>query len=251
VLIRARPEFSAQYGLTLHIDGIDPNYTLGDLEARKRQIRERLKAEGIFDRNRQLPAPWDYRAVLVISPPRAAGLGDFARDADRLQRHGVCEAVYAHSRFEGEGAPALIRETIESALSAWTSAALPDAIVVRRAHFFVPENCEAPVAAEIDFVTDSGAPVMAAFDFRQTGPQSWDIDIETDGATARLAEGGARFFVDGNPVTVPESDGEYPALYRNFAKLIAAGLSDVDARPFRLVADAFLIAHHTRVERFD
>ena len=132
VLIRARPEFSAQYGLTLHIDGIDPSYTLGDLEARKRQIREQLKADGIFDRNRQLPAPWDYRAVLVISPPRAAGLGDFARDADRLQRHGVCEAVYAHSRFEGEGAPALIRETIESALAAWTSAALPDAIVVIR-----------------------------------------------------------------------------------------------------------------------
>src|SRR5438067_551943 len=82
-------------------------------------------AEGVFDRNRQLPAPWDYRAVLVIWPPRAAGLGDFARDADRLQRHGVCEAVYAHSRFEGEGAPALIRQTIESALAAWTSAALP------------------------------------------------------------------------------------------------------------------------------
>ena len=114
VLIRAKPEFSAQYGLTLHIDAIDPSYTLGDLEAKKRQIREQLKADGIFDRNRQLPAPWDYRALLVVSPPRAAGLGDFARDADRLQRHGLCEAVYAHSRFEGEGAPASIREAIEA-----------------------------------------------------------------------------------------------------------------------------------------
>jgi hypothetical protein len=85
VLVRARPEFSAQYGLTLHIDAIDPSYTLGDLEAKKRQIREQLKTEGIFERNRQLPAPWDYRFLLVVSPPRAAGLGDFARDADRLQ----------------------------------------------------------------------------------------------------------------------------------------------------------------------
>lgn len=59
VLIRAKPEFSPQHGLTLHIDAIDPTYTLGDLEARKREIRERLKADGIFDRNRQLPAPWD------------------------------------------------------------------------------------------------------------------------------------------------------------------------------------------------
>ena len=132
VLIRARPEFSAQYGLTLHVDAIDPSYTLGDLEAKKRQIREQLKADGIFERNRQLPTPWDYRALLVVSPPRAAGLGDFARDADRLQRHGLCQAVYAHSRFEGEGAPASIREAIEAALAAWPAQALPDAIVIIR-----------------------------------------------------------------------------------------------------------------------
>ena len=131
VLIRARPAFSPQHGLTLHIDAIDPAYTLGDLEARKREIRERLKAEGIFDRNRQLPAPWDFRVLLVVSPPRAAGLGDFARDADRLQRHGVCDAVYVQSRFEGEDAPALIREAIEQALGTWTAAA-PDAIVIIR-----------------------------------------------------------------------------------------------------------------------
>lgn len=132
VLIRAKPEFSVQYGLTLHIDAIDPSYTLGDLEANKRRIRERLKGEGIFDRNRGLQAPWDYRTLLVISPPRAAGLGDFARDADRLQRHGICEAVYAHSRFEGDGAPASIREAIEAAMAAWPGSVLPDAIVIIR-----------------------------------------------------------------------------------------------------------------------
>jgi exodeoxyribonuclease VII large subunit len=44
----------------------------------------------------------------------------------------VCEAVDAHSRFEGEGAPAMIRQAIETALAAWTFPALPDAIVVIR-----------------------------------------------------------------------------------------------------------------------
>ena len=132
VLVRARPEFSAQYGLTLHIDAIDPSYTLGDLEANKRQIREQLKAEGLFERNRQLAAPWDYRYLLVVSPPRAAGLGDFARDADRLQRHGLCQAVYAHSRFEGDGAAASIRDVIQQALAAWSIPTPPDAIVIIR-----------------------------------------------------------------------------------------------------------------------
>ena len=132
VLIRAKPEFSAQYGLTLHVDAIDPNYTLGDLEARKRQIRERLQSEGVFERNRLLAPPWDYRTLLVVSPPRGAGLGDFARDADRLQQHGLCEAVYAHSRFEGEGAPASIREAIAAAIDTWPGQNLPDAIVIIR-----------------------------------------------------------------------------------------------------------------------
>jgi exodeoxyribonuclease VII large subunit len=132
VLVHARPEFSAQYGLTLHIDGIDPSYTLGDLEARKRRIREQLRAEGIFDRNRQLPAPWDYRTLLVVSPPRAAGLGDFARDADRLRQHGLCDTSYVHSRFEGEGAPASIRTAIDAALAAWPESSLPDAVVIIR-----------------------------------------------------------------------------------------------------------------------
>ena len=132
ILVRARPEFSAQYGLTLHIDAIDPSYTLGDLEAKKRQIREQLKADGLFERNRQLAAPWDYRYLLVVSPPRAAGLGDFARDADRLQRHGLCEAIYAHSRFEGDGAAASIRDVIEQALAGWSSPVPPDAIVIIR-----------------------------------------------------------------------------------------------------------------------
>jgi D-galactose 1-dehydrogenase len=131
------------------------------------------------------------------------------------------------------------------------TALVHEQIMVRRAHFLVPENCEAPIAADVDFATDSGAPITAVLDFRQTGQQTWDIEIETDSGTARLSDGGARLFVDDKPFAVEAGDGEYPALYRHFAKLVEARLCDVDASPFRLVADAFLIARHTRVERFD
>lgn len=44
VLAPARPEFSAEDGLTLCIDAIDLSFTLCDLEAKKRQIRGQLKA---------------------------------------------------------------------------------------------------------------------------------------------------------------------------------------------------------------
>ena len=131
------------------------------------------------------------------------------------------------------------------------TALVPEPILVTRAHFFVPENCEAPIAADVEFATDSGAIVTAALDFRQTGQQTWDIDIETDSGNAKLADGGAMFFDDGNAVPGEASDGEYPSLYRHFAKLVRDRRCDIDARPFQLVADAFLIAKHTRVVRFD
>ncbi|MEO0003364.1 MAG: hypothetical protein RLZZ22_1056, partial [Pseudomonadota bacterium] len=46
LLVRARPVLKPQYGFSLELDAIDPGYTLGDLEARKREIRERLQREG-------------------------------------------------------------------------------------------------------------------------------------------------------------------------------------------------------------
>ncbi|RYF53488.1 MAG: exodeoxyribonuclease VII large subunit [Comamonadaceae bacterium] len=115
LLVRARPVFKAQYGFSLEIDAIDPEYTLGDLEARKKEIRTRLQREGVFDRNRQLAPPWDYRLVLVVAPQDAAGLGDFRKEAERLANFGICRFVYAHSRFQGEGAA---RDIVAAAIAA-------------------------------------------------------------------------------------------------------------------------------------
>jgi exodeoxyribonuclease VII large subunit len=132
VLIRAKPVFAAKFGFSLEIDDIDPAYTLGDLEARRREIRARLKKEGLFERNRRLPAPWDFQSVLVIAPQQGAGLGDFAKEAQRLQQHGVCDFSYMNSRFQGEGAALEVVDAIGRSLSSWSGAQLPDAVAVLR-----------------------------------------------------------------------------------------------------------------------
>jgi len=134
LLVRARPVFKPQFGFSLEVDAIDPAFTLGDLEARKREIRQRLQEEGLFDRNRRLAAPWDYRQLLVIAPEGGAGLGDFRHEADRLQRHGLCAFRYAFSRFQGEGAAAEIAEALRTALAAaaWATAQPLDAVILIR-----------------------------------------------------------------------------------------------------------------------
>lgn len=134
LLVRVRPVFKAQYGLSLDIEAIDPDYTLGNLEARKRNIRERLQRDGLWQRNRTLPAPWDYHHVLVVAPEGGAGLQDFQAEAKRLQAHGVCQFTYVYSRFQGEGAAVQIRQELLAALEniranhPW----VPDAVVIIR-----------------------------------------------------------------------------------------------------------------------
>lgn len=114
LLLRARPVFKAQYGFSLEVEAIDPDYTLGEYEARKREIRIRLQSEGVFEKNRLLPPPWDYLLVVVVAPEQGAGLGDFKEEAGRLEAFGVCRFLYVTSRFQGEGAAAQIVEALQT-----------------------------------------------------------------------------------------------------------------------------------------
>ena len=91
--------------------------------------------------------------------------------------------------------------------------------------------------------------MRAEFDFRQTGPQSWDIDIETDDGHLRLAKGGSEMFVDGQPM-VQAPDREYANLYARFAPLVRERRMDVDLAAFRLVADAFMCGRRIMVDPF-
>ncbi|MBR0738529.1 Gfo/Idh/MocA family oxidoreductase [Bradyrhizobium liaoningense] len=126
---------------------------------------------------------------------------------------------------------------------------LPQPVFVTAAELAFPANCQAPIAANLSLTDIGGLPVSAEFDFRQTGPQSWDIVVETDQGRLTLSNGGARMAIDGK-VLAEAPDEEYRGLYRRFVALAATGASDVDLAPLRLVADAFLLGRRTVVEPF-
>ena len=128
-----------------------------------------------------------------------------------------------------------------NALSLLT-AILPIEVFVEGALLEFPENQQSPIAARLRMRTEDGVEIGAEFDFRQKGEQSWDIELVTTTGVLKLARGGAELSIDGKSVTADESmAGEYPRLYKRFAELCQAGKSEVDWRPFQLVADAFLI----------
>jgi D-galactose 1-dehydrogenase len=126
---------------------------------------------------------------------------------------------------------------------------LPRQVFVTAADLSFPANREAPIAANLTLTDAGGLPITAEFDFRQTGPQSWDIIADTDQGRMTLSGGGARMAVDGTGAAeAPEA--EYRGLYRRFVELAATGESDVDLTPFRLVADAFMLGKRNVVEPF-
>ena len=128
-----------------------------------------------------------------------------------------------------------------NALSVLTEV-LPDEAVLHKALLEFPENQQAPIAAHLALRTESGVTVNAEFDFRQKGEQTWDIELVTTTGRLKLSHGGGALEIDGQPLEADAAlAGEYPRLYARFADLCAAGESEVDWRPFQLVADAFLI----------
>ena len=135
-----------------------------------------------------------------------------------------------------------------NALSIVTSI-LPQAFFLRQAQLWVPTNCQTPIAAELSFIDPDGAEIEAAFDFRQTGPQTWDIHVVTDKGHLSLTQGGRRLLIN-DELIVDEEEREYAGLYNHFVELVASGRSDVDIAPLRQVADAFLYGHREATDAF-
>ena len=134
VLIKVKARFDPQYGFSVNIEDIDSSYTLGDIARRYQQILERLSTEGLVNKNKSLPTPFDIQNVLVIAPENAAGLGDFKKDADALSKAGVCHFVYQTATFQGNTAAVSIIDALGNGLRQWAKdfKAPPDLIVIIR-----------------------------------------------------------------------------------------------------------------------
>lgn len=220
---------------------------------------------------------------VFLEKPPGATLSEVAALESRAEKVGVTLFASWHSRFAAGVAPArawLAERRIKSARIVWredvrvwhpgqawiwepgglgvfdpginalsiATHILPQPFFLQSATLSVPENRAAPIAADMAFCDTGGASIHMDLDWRQTGPQSWDIIVETDAGTLKLSNGGAVLSLPSG--TEHSEDQEYPGLYARFATLIRAGRSDVDIAPLRLVADAFLRGRRETVEPF-
>lgn len=112
VLAEVEVEFHEVFGFSLNIIGIDPTYTLGDIERRRQEILEKLEAEGVTALNKELPLPRPLRRIAVVSSASAAGYGDFS---EHLQRSGLSfRTELFEAIMQGNDTEASVLEALEA-----------------------------------------------------------------------------------------------------------------------------------------
>jgi exodeoxyribonuclease VII large subunit len=126
VLVRGRVSVYAQRGqLQLVGETIEP-VGAGSLQLAFEQLKERLKAEGLFDAARKRPLPAYPRSVGIVTSPTGAVIRDFLNIVAR--RHAGLNVLVYPAAVQGDQAPG----EIEAALTQLNSSGLVDVIVVAR-----------------------------------------------------------------------------------------------------------------------
>lgn len=113
VLVRVQVNYSELYSLTLVIDEIEPQFTLGQAEAVRRRTMEMLKADDMMDRQKRLSLTELPYRLAVISAPDAAGYGDFRRHLEENAFGFKFSVNLFEAVMQGSGAPESITEALQ------------------------------------------------------------------------------------------------------------------------------------------
>lgn len=214
-----------------------PGATLAEVHA----LEAMAKAKGLT-----LFATWHSRMAHAVAPAKAWLADKTIRSAHITWREDVRKWHPGQDWVFQPGGMGVFDPGI-NALSILTEI-LPKPVHLTRATLEFPANRQTPIAAQLTF---SGN-VTADFDWRQEGPQTWDIDVTTDKGRLALRMGGNVLEIDGKLMAGENTImGEYPALYAQMADLIRRGMSDVDLSPMVHVADALTLGERRITDAFE
>ncbi|TAG26351.1 MAG: gfo/Idh/MocA family oxidoreductase [Rhodobacterales bacterium] len=190
-------------------------------------------------------ATWHSRMAQAVAPAKAWLEGKTVQKAHITWREDVRKWHPGQDWVFEPGGMGVFDPGI-NALSILT-AILPGPVHLTGATLTFPANRQTPIAAALTF---SGN-VTADFDWRQEGPQTWDITVDTPQGQLALRMGGNVLEIDGKPITgEAHIMGEYPALYARMADLVARRESDVDLAPMIHVADALTLGRRDVTDAF-
>ncbi len=114
VLLKVYAQFHEAYGFSWIVTDIDPTYTLGDMARKRQEIINQLKAEGVFDLQKELSLPLFCQRIAVISSETAAGYGDFCHQLADNPYNFKFQIQLFPATMQGDGIERSIIEALNS-----------------------------------------------------------------------------------------------------------------------------------------
>ena len=117
VKMQVRVDFHERYGLKLIIADLDPAYTFGQLELRRRQTIQTLRELGLLEQNRMLTLPTVLQRIAVVTSEGAAGFQDFREHLEKNTFGYRFECQLFASAVQGKNAESEIQFALEMILA--------------------------------------------------------------------------------------------------------------------------------------
>ena len=114
ILVQVQVNFSELYGMSLIIDDINPEFSLGVKEQERQKTIERLQKEGLMEQQKGLQLPALPYRLAVISAEDAAGYRDFMRHLEGNPYGFTVEPVLFPALMQGVDCPSSIISALDS-----------------------------------------------------------------------------------------------------------------------------------------
>ena len=116
ILVEVQVNYSELYGLSLIINDIDPEYSLGVKELERQKTIERLQKEGLMGLQKELELPVLPYRLAVVSAEDAAGYRDFMRHLGENPYGFKVEPVLFPALMQGTECPSSIIAAMDAVL---------------------------------------------------------------------------------------------------------------------------------------
>lgn len=249
IVARVQVNFTELYGLSLVIDELEPQATLGEAELRRRETIARLQEEGLMDRQQQMEIPALPYRLAVISAPDAAGYGDFCRHlSDNQYGFRFCVKLFP-ALMQGQGAPESVRDAFGAILAECEEGNPFDAVLLMRGGGSVLDlscfdeyliarsiaECPIPVFTAIGHERDCHVADMVAYRFVKTPTALADEFIDAFAAEDERISGYATRLRLAFASKISAIEARVDMLH---ARIRAADPRAVLSRGYTLVADS-------------
>ena len=129
ILAEVQVNYSQLYGLSLIINDVDPEFSLGVKELERQKTIERLQKEGLMDLQKGLQLPVLPYNIAVISAEDAAGYRDFVRHLEENPYGFVLNCTLFPALMQGVDCPQSIISALDAVME---TGAEWDAVLILR-----------------------------------------------------------------------------------------------------------------------